>query len=147
VGAQCTLLLDAGRLGIPLQHDQAAQRVAELARHFLPDRLSLEITETNPAIRRRLGEKNPPAIIRQLDVIEMRPARRVHTGRGAQIYLMMILEPLWSHVAPPVEIRRLPVLQRPQQTLVGRQFDVIWNAFVELHMTPVSQSSVVSRQS
>ena len=48
--AELTLLLDAGRLGVALDDDQAAQLVAELARHFLPHRLALEVAEADAAI-------------------------------------------------------------------------------------------------
>ena len=45
------LLLDARRLGVALRHDQPAQLVAELARHFLPHRLAEEIAEADRADR------------------------------------------------------------------------------------------------
>ena len=50
VRAELALLLDAGRLGVALHDDQAAQLVAELARDFLPDRLALEVAEADAPI-------------------------------------------------------------------------------------------------
>src|SRR5438045_7018591 len=43
------LLLDARRFGVALRDDEAAQLIAELARHFLPDRLAHEIAKADPA--------------------------------------------------------------------------------------------------
>ena len=74
--AEQPLLLDAGRLGVALRDDQAAQLVAELARHFLPDRLAEEVAEADAAIVHRIGEEDAPAVLRQLHVLEVRPARR-----------------------------------------------------------------------
>src|SRR6266511_2847927 len=104
-GAVCTeltLLLHAGGLGVALQDDEAAQLVAELAGHFLPDRLPLEIAKSNTTIGGGFGEKNAPPILRQPDVVEVRPACRVDAGRRAQIDLMVILKTLRPHLAPPV---------------------------------------------
>jgi hypothetical protein len=97
--AEHPLLLDAGRLGIALRDDQPPQLVAELARHFLPHRLAEEIAEADPAIRRRLGEEDAPAIFRQLDVLEMRPPFRIHADRRAHVDLVVILKALRPHVA------------------------------------------------
>src|SRR5690606_23297820 len=74
VRAELPLLLDAGRLGVALDHDEAPELVPELARHFLPGGLALEIAEPDAPIVRRLGQEDAPAILRQLDVVEMRPA-------------------------------------------------------------------------
>jgi hypothetical protein len=127
------LLLDACRLGVALQHDEPPQRVSELARHFLPDRQSLEVAEPDAAIGGRFGQEDAPAIVRQLDVIEVRPPRRIDTDGRAQIHLVLVLEPLGAHVPPPVEVRRLPVLERAQQPLVAREVHVVRDTFVELH--------------
>ena len=51
--AEQPLLLDAGRLGVALRDDQAPQLIAELARHFLPDRLAEEVAEADPCGRAR----------------------------------------------------------------------------------------------
>ena len=45
--AEQALLLDAGRLGVALRDDEPPQLIAELARHFLPDRLAEEIAEAD----------------------------------------------------------------------------------------------------
>jgi hypothetical protein len=123
--AKRSLLLDAGRFGVALDHDQAPQLIAELTGDFLPHRLALEIAKPDAAIVRRLGEENAPAILGQLDVIEMRPPRSIHADRGAQVDLVAVLEPRRPHFAPPVEIRRLPVLERAQQPLVARKSNVV----------------------
>ena len=70
------LLLDARRLGVALRDDQPPQLVAELAGHFLPHRLAEEIAEADRAIDDRIGEEDAPAVLRQPDVLEVRPARR-----------------------------------------------------------------------
>src|SRR6185295_11447114 len=119
------LLLDARRLGVPLRDDQPPQLIAELARHLLPDRLAEEIAEADAAIVNGIGEEDAPAILGQLDVFEMRPARRIDADRGAHVHLVVVLEPLRPHVFPPLDVLRLPVLERALQALVARQVDVI----------------------
>ena len=99
--AEHTLLLDAGRLGVALRDDEATQRVAELAGHFLPHRLPLEVAEADAPVRLRLGEKDAPAVLRHLHVVEVRPAVRVDADGGAQVDLVLVLEPGGPHVAPP----------------------------------------------
>src|SRR5579859_7680349 len=119
------LLLDARGLCVALRDDQAAQLVAELAGHFLPDGLTVEITETNAAIVHRIREEDAPAILGQLYVLEVRPAFRIDADRSAHVHLVIILEALRPHVAPPLDVLRLPVLERALQTLVARQADVV----------------------
>src|SRR5437764_5123659 len=48
--AEMTLLLNRRWLGVALDHDQAAQHGAMLARHFLPRRIAAMLTEGNDAI-------------------------------------------------------------------------------------------------
>ena len=74
--AEHALLLDAGRLGVALDDDQAPQRVAELARHLLPRRLALEVAEADAAIVRRLGQEDAPAVLGQLARSRSGPSRR-----------------------------------------------------------------------
>ena len=52
------LLLDGGRLGVALDHDQAAQRRAVVPRHPLPDRLALVVAEADAPVRHRVREKD-----------------------------------------------------------------------------------------
>src|SRR5207249_11302907 len=61
--AQQALLLDAGRLRVPLGHDDAPQGVAELSRHVLPDRIAEEIAEGNPPVAFRLRQEDAPAVV------------------------------------------------------------------------------------
>jgi hypothetical protein len=133
VRAERALLLHAGRLGVALDDDQAAQLVAEFAGHFLPHRLALEVAKADAAIVRRLGEEDAPAVFGQLDVVEMRPARRIDADRGAQVDLVAVLKSRRAHLAPPIEIGRLPVLERALQALVARKTNVIGNAVCRNH--------------
>ena len=133
MGAKRTLLLDAGRLRVALDHDEPSQLVPELPRHLLPHRVALEVAEADAPIVRRLGHEDAPAILGQLHVVEVRPAGGVHADGGAQVHLMTVLEPRRPHVAPPVEIRGLPVLEGPLKTLVARQVDVVRDAFAGDH--------------
>ena len=144
MGAERALLFDAGGLGVALDHDQAAQLVAEFAGHFLPHRLALEVAEADAAIVRRLGQENAPAIFRQLDVIEVRPAGGVDADRRAQVDLVAVLEPGRPHVAPPIEIGGLPVLERAQQPLVAGEIDVVRNFFSRDHCVTPWRSTVPS---
>ena len=68
------LLLDGSRFSITLGDDDAAERVAKLAGHFLIRRLPIIIAEANLRVRLRGFEKNAPTIVRHLDIIEVRPA-------------------------------------------------------------------------
>src|SRR4029077_10141865 len=45
--------------------------------------------------------------------------------RGPDVDLVVVLEPLRPHVAPPLNVFRLPVLERALQALVAREVDVI----------------------
>ena len=45
--------------------------------------------------------------------------------RRPQVPLVVVLEPLRAHLAPPLQVLRLPVLERPLQPLVVREVDVI----------------------
>ena len=70
----------------------------ELARHFLPDRLAEEVAEADPPIVHRIGEEDAPAILGQLDVLEVRPALGIDADRGADVDLVVVLEALRPHV-------------------------------------------------
>ncbi len=125
---QPSLLLDARGLGVALRHYQPTQLVAEFARHFLPHFLAVEVAEANAAIVDRIGEEDAPAIFREPDVLEMRPAGGIDAHGGADVDLVQVLESLRPHVAPPLDVGRLPVLQRALQALVAREADVIRDA-------------------
>src|SRR6185295_10860866 len=88
------LLLDARRLGVPLRDDQPPQLIAELARHLLPDRLAEEIAESDGAVHDRIGEKDPPAVFGQTDVLEVRPSGGIDADGGPHVHLVVFLEPL-----------------------------------------------------
>src|SRR5208337_1310471 len=105
--AQVALLFDRRGLGVALRDDQAAQDAAMFARNFAPDWLALVLAERNPAIGLRLGEENPPPIVRHLDVTELRPALRVGRSRRPQIDIAA-LESFRPHLAPPLQEPGLP---------------------------------------
>ena len=136
------LLLDAGGLGIALGDDEPAQRIAEFARHFLPDRIAEEVAEADPAIDHGLGEEDAPAIFGQLHVVVVHPAVRLDADGGAQIDLVMVLEIDRPHLLPPLEILRLPVFERALQALVAREIDVVGNALGRNHGLTVLQLTV-----
>ena len=77
------------------------------------------------AIVHRIGEEDAPAVFRQLHVLEVRPAFRVDADRRAHVDLVVVLEPLRPHVLPPLDVLRLPVLERALQPLVAREVDVV----------------------
>ncbi len=134
--AKPPLLFDAGRLGVPLGDNKAAELVAKLARNFLPDRIPHEIAETDPAIVDRVREEDAPAILGQFHVFEVRPSRWVDADGRPDVDLVVVLESLRTHVLPPLDVLRLPVLERALQPLVARQSDVIGNAFGGDHDAP-----------
>src|SRR5262249_21313054 len=123
--AEQALLLDAGGLRITLRHDQPPELVPEFTRHFLPDGLSEEITKADSTIVDRVGEKNPPAVFGQLDVLEMRPPFGIDADRRPDVHLVIVLEALRAHVLPPLDVFGLPVLERTLEPLVAGEVDVI----------------------
>jgi hypothetical protein len=122
-----SLLLDARGLGIPLGNNQAAKLIAELARYFLPDRLSREVAESYASIVDRIGEKNPPAVFGKFYVLEVGPSGGIDAHRGTNVDLVVILESLRAHVFPPLDVFGLPVFESPLQTFIAGESDVIWN--------------------
>jgi hypothetical protein len=122
--AEMALLLDRGRLGVALDHDQAAQRGAILARHFLPGLLALVHAEVDLAAFLLRGKQNAPAIFGHAHVIELGPAFRVDAHRGAQID-QRLLETFRPHVVPPVEIAGVPLFQRALDAHVFPERDIV----------------------
>src|SRR5215831_18214213 len=121
-----SLLLDRGRLGIALGHNQPAQTRPVRAWNLLPDRLALMGAEADPAIFFRPGEEDAPAVVRHLDISEIRPALRIDAGRGAQenLHRLRVVGP---QRAPPVEEPWTPGLERPLQAWIGREIDIVRN--------------------
>src|SRR2546427_7457089 len=103
-----SLLYYRRRFSVAWRDDDPPQRVTKLSRHFLISGRSVVIAKPDLRISPRRLEKNAPAIIRHLHIIEMRPAFRSHVDRGAQPDVF-VLEPFGPHVAPPVEIIREPL--------------------------------------
>ena len=127
--AEPPLLLDAGWLGVALRHDQPAKLIAELARHFLPDRLAEEVAESDATVVHGIRKEDPPSVLRQLHVLEVGPPGRIDAHRRADVDLVVVLKPLRAHVLPPLNVLRLPVLERALQTLVAREADVVGDLF------------------
>jgi hypothetical protein len=72
--SQPALLFHTRGFGIALRDDEPPQLVAELARHFLPHRLTEKIAEADRPVHHRIGQEDAPAILRQPHVFEVRPA-------------------------------------------------------------------------
>src|SRR6059036_3623732 len=121
---EVALLLDGGRLGVALRDDEPPQHAAVLARDVLPHGPPLVVAEGNGARRLRLGEEDSPAIVGHLEVTELRPALRIHAHRGAQVDVVR-LRAVRTHVPPPLEELRLPLLQGALQAAVLAQVDVV----------------------
>src|SRR6185436_9216496 len=119
------LLLDTGRLRITLGDDQPSQLIPEFPGYVLPDRTPHQIAKPNAAIVDGIGEKDAPSIFRQPDVLEMWPAFRIDADGRPHVHLVMVLESLRAHVAPPLQVLGLPVLERALEPLVAREVDVI----------------------
>src|SRR5205085_10927377 len=98
-----------------------------------PYRLSLELAEADAPIRCRLGEEDSPPIVRQLDVFEMRPPLGIDADRGPEVDLVIVLESLRPHFAPPLQVFRLPVFERSLQALVAGEVDVVRNPLGRNH--------------
>src|SRR5882724_4833565 len=124
--AEVLLLLHRGGLGVALGHDEPAQDAAVLAGHLLPGRAALVIAEVHRALGLGLGEEDTPAIVRHANVVEIRPALRVHAHRGPEVDVLG-LEAERPHVLPPLEELGLPVLERALEPPVLGEVDVVGN--------------------
>src|SRR4030095_1591136 len=118
------LLLHRGGLGVALGHDEPAQDAAVLAGHLLPRRTALVIAEVDHAPDLGLGEEDAPAVVRHADIVEVRPALRVHAHRGPEVNVLG-LETERPHVLPPLEELGLPVLERALEPAVLREVYVV----------------------
>ena len=79
--AEMALLFDRGRLGVALDHDQAAQRGAMFARHFLPGRLAVMLAERDDAVFLLRRQQDAPAVIRHLRRSRTWPSRADRPNR------------------------------------------------------------------
>src|SRR5579862_337900 len=113
-----------------------------LARDFAPDRLALMLTERNLTLGFRIGEKNPPSIVRHLDVSECRPALRIGRNRRPQINIAG-LKILGTHLVPPLQEPRLPRFERALKAAVVGEIDVVGNSLgiVDRHQTLLGSNS------
>src|SRR5262249_44743342 len=121
------LLLDRRGLRIALGHDQPAEHAAILARHVLPHGGAEMVAEADRAARLRLGEEQAPAVLRHLDVVELRPALRVDAHGGPEIDVLG-LKAVGTHLHPPVEELRMPLFERALQAAVAGEADVVRDA-------------------
>ena len=121
--AEHALLLDRGRLGVPLDDDQPHQVGAVLAGHLLPGGLAQVLAEADRAVRVLLGQEDPPAVLLHRHVVEVRPPVAAHGDRRAQVDVLG--RQRRAQGLPPVEELRLPPLQRPLQAPVVGEVDVV----------------------
>ncbi len=124
--AEMALLLDRGRLGVALDHDQAAQHRAMLAGDFLPGRLAEVFAERNDAVLFLRRKQDAPAIFGHPHVVELGPAARIDRIGGAQID-QRLLEAIRAHILPPVHVTGMPALQRLQHLAVFGEIHIVRN--------------------
>ena len=141
--AERALLLDAGRLGVALGDDEAAERVSVLAGHFGPHRLAQVIAKADGAARDRIGQEDAPAVVGHLHVVEVRPPVVIDRNGRAQ-----------EHVVAP-ESRAGPISrhhdknfgchcsERALQLLVAGEVDVVGDLVVvdDVRHCPTSSRS------
>ena len=140
--AEMPLLFDRRRLSVALRDDQAPQDSTMLTRHFAPNPLALVLAERNLAIGLEVGEKNPPSIVRHLDISERRPTLRISGNRGAQVHVAA-LKFLGAHLVPPLQKAGLPRFECALQAAVAGQIDVVGNplGIVDRHQTLLGSNS------
>ncbi len=132
--AEMALLLDRSGLGVALDHDQAAQRGAIFARHFLPGRFAKMLAERDDAIFFLGREKDAPAIFRHPDIVELGPAARIDRIGGAQID-QRLLEAFGPHVAPPIHVAGMPAFEGFEHLPIIAEIHVVGNlgGVVDVH--------------
>ena len=84
------LLFDGGGLCVALHHNQPTQIGAELARHLLPDGLTLTVAEADSPVRLGFAQKDAPAVLGHFDVAEMGPALSSNVDGGAQVNVLLL---------------------------------------------------------
>jgi len=119
-----SLLLDGGRLGIALGHDNAPQIGPILAGDILPGILTDVIAKMDlPTLFGRV-QKDAPTVVGHLDVSELGPALGIDAGGCPEIDIE-ILAAVRPHVLPPGQVVGLPLLERTLQRAVFAQVDVV----------------------
>ena len=144
--AEHALLLDRRRLGVALGHNQPPEQRPEFAGHVRPRRLTEIRAEIHFPVGRRRDQKDAPAILGHLHVIELRPPFRLHADRGAQVDVVVVALGR-PHVVPPAHVRRLPVLERTLKDAITAEINVVRDAIDVIDVRHSHQSSVISRQS
>ena len=128
--AEVALLLDAGRLGVALDHDQAAQHGAVLARHLLPGLLALVRAEVDLAVLLARRQQDAPAVFGHLHVVELGPALGIDADGGAQVDVRG-LEAVRPHGHPPVDVAGMPLAPAPSARAGRRSSPTLLGILVE----------------
>src|SRR5687767_3989092 len=105
------------------------------------------VAESDGATRNGIGQKDAPAIVGHLDVVEVGPAVGFDRNGGAEENVVA-LKAHRAHLAPPIEVFRLPLLEGALQLFVAGQVDVVGNLFVVddlRHRSPFRKNSVLLR--
>jgi hypothetical protein len=85
------------------------------------------VAEADRATGLGLGEKQAPAVVRHLDVVELGPALGVDADGGPEIDVLR-LETVGAHLHPPVEELRMPLFERALKPTVIGEADVVRDA-------------------
>ena len=117
------LLLHGRRLGVALDDEEALQVGAVLAGHLLPRGGAHVLAKRDAPVGLTVGEEDPPPILLERDVPEVRPAVTVGADRRAQVDVPR--DEVGSEVAPPLHEAGLPRLERTLQSPVAAQVDVV----------------------
>src|SRR5258705_13635103 len=105
---ELSLLFDRCGFGIPLCDDDTPKGIAEFSRDLLVCRHPKVVAKSNPRICFGRLQKDSPAVIGHLDIVEMCPAFRLNTYGCSQEYILL-LKPVRPHLSPPVQIIWQPV--------------------------------------
>src|SRR6476619_211950 len=106
-----SLLFNRCGFGVAMNDDQPPQSGGVSAGDFLPGWFAEVLAERNLAVLFGGCQQDTPAVVRHAHVVELGPAARINRVSGAQID-HRFLKALRAHVAPPVEIARMPALER-----------------------------------
>ena len=126
--AQVALLFNGSGLGVALCHDDAAQVGAVFAGHVLPGFFTLVVAKVDLAFGIARVQKNAPAVVAHLHMTKLCPALWIDAHRSAQIDVH-VGRTFGTHVVPPVDEVRLPLLQRALQGAVAGEVHVVGNFF------------------
>ena len=129
--AEGALLFDRGRLGVALDDDQPTEISSVLSWDLLPDILSLVVAESDLAVGFALGEEDAPAVVGHLDMLEVGPTLLADRDRRSEVDRVP-LESDRPQLLPPLDILRLPGLQRPLQASIACEIDIVRDLGVDV---------------